>query len=294
MAERIEYTVTKEDEGMTLGRLARQRMAVSASLLRQLKWTGGGILLDGEPVFTDVRPAAGQVISLAQGRPVRSEGVIPEDGPVDIAYEDELMLVLNKPGGMAVHPIGPMPRGTLANYVMGLFERRGEPLVFHAINRLDRGTSGLLCVAKTKYAANLLERALWEGRLTRAYYAVCEGEPDPPAGTVDLPIGRAEGHGIKRAVTLDGQPAVTHYETVRTGRGNSLLYLTLDTGRTHQIRVHLSHLGHPLIGDFMYGTERPDFPRVALHSCRVHIDLPDRTVDVETPVPDCFLPFIDL
>ncbi len=293
MDARVEYQVTKEDEGMTLGRLARSRMAVSASLLRQLKRTERGILLDGEEVYVNVLPRAGQVISLASGRAARSEGIIPEDGPVDIAYEDELMMIVDKPGGMAVHPIGPMPRGTLANYVMGLYEKRGETRVFHAINRLDRGTSGLLCIAKNRYAAGLLDRALWEGRLRRDYLAVCDGVPEPPDGTIDLPIGRAEGFGIKRAVRPDGQRAVTHYRTLHTQGGRSLLLLTLDTGRTHQIRVHLSHIGCPLTGDFMYGTELPDLGRFCLHSCRLRLELPDRALDVRSAMPASFRRFVD-
>lgn len=294
MSQRITYTVKKEDEGMTLGRLARQRMAVSACLLRQLKRVGDGILLDGQSVYVNVLPKEGQVISLAAGRPESSQNIRPQQGQVDIRYEDELMLIVNKPGGLAVHPAHGQQSATLANYVAGLFQQRGEELVFHAINRLDRGTSGLMCIAKSKYSSALLCKALWQGRISRRYYALCRGQIDPPSGTVDAPIGRAEGFGVKRCVSPDGQPAVTHYSTLKTGRDTSLVCLRLETGRTHQIRVHMAHLGHPLIGDFMYGTEIEGFDRVALHSFDIEVRLDDRHIHVETPPPECFSRFIDL
>lgn len=294
MDGRITYTVKKEDEGLSLGRLARQRMAVSASLLRQIKWIPGGILLDGQEAYTNALPSAGQVISLACGRDMGSENIIPQDGTVEVAYEDELMLVVDKPGGMAVHPSPGHPYGTLANYIAGMFRRRGESIVFHAINRLDRGTSGLMCVAKTKYSAALLGAALDRGDIRRSYYAVCLGAPQPPSGTIDAPIGRCEGYGIKRCVAPGGQHAVTHYRTAASNGRYSLVELELETGRTHQIRVHMAHVGCPLAGDFMYGEEIPGFDRVALHSRSIDIILPDRGIHVETPPPPCFSQFVDL
>lgn len=295
--ERFDYTVTAEDEalGLNLGKLARQRLGASATLLRQLKRVEDGIWLDGAPVYVNVLPKAGQVISLAGGRDKDSENIIPQQGPVDIAYEDELMLIVNKQGGLPVHPSRGHPQDTLANFVAGMFEARGEHFVYRAINRLDRGTSGLMCIAKTKYSSAILAKALWQGRIERQYYALCEGIPDPPRGTIDLPLGRREGFGIQRCVDHEnGQPAVTHYETVRSNERCSLLRLRLETGRTHQIRVHMASQGHPLIGDFMYGTELEGFDRVALHSAYIRVELPDRVVELETPPPDCFAGFIDI
>lgn len=289
MNGRIEYITTPADEGSTLGGLARRRMGVSASLLRQLKWIEGGILLDGRPVFVNVKPRPGQVISLMTGRRGLSERVTPQEGPLDIVYEDELLLIINKPCGMAVHPSPGHPEGTLANYLAGLYQKRGEEQTFHAINRLDRGTGGLMCVAKTKYSANLLENALHNGDITRRYLAVCDGRPEPPSGVIDLPIGRAEGYGIKRAVdTVNGQRAVTHYETLEKGPTRSLLGLRLETGRTHQIRVHLSHMGCPVAGDFMYGREIEGLDGFALHSREIKITLPDREIVKAAPAPDFF------
>ncbi|MDD6315528.1 MAG: RluA family pseudouridine synthase [Clostridia bacterium] len=292
--ERFEYTVTPADEGLTLGRLARQRLGASAALLRQLKWVEDGIWLDGRPVFVNVLPRAGQVISLAGGREKASENIQPQQGPVNIAYEDELMLIADKPGGQPVHPSRGHEKDTLANYVAGLFESRGQPFVFRAINRLDRGTSGLLCIAKTKYSASLLGKALHEGRIRREYCALCVGRPQPPDGTIDLPLGHREGYGIQRCVDPNGQPAVTHYRTLLSDGRVSLLRLRLETGRTHQIRVHMAHLGHPLVGDFMYGEELPGFDRVALHSALLRVELPDRTVELHSPPPPCFGRFLDL
>ena len=295
--ERFEYTVTAEDEalGLNLGKLARQRLNASATLLRQLKRVEDGIWLDGVSVYVNVLPKAGQVISLAGGREKDSENIIPQQGEVDVVYEDELMLIVNKQGGLPVHPSRGHEKDTLANYVAGMFEARGEHFVYRAINRLDRGTSGLMCIAKTKYSSAILAKALWSDRIERQYYALCEGHPDPAEGTIDLPLGRREGFGIQRCVDYEnGQHAVTHYRTVRQGEGCSLLRLRLETGRTHQIRVHMAHTGHPLIGDFMYGTELEGFDRVALHSTYIRIELPDRVVELETPPPECFGQFIDI
>lgn len=286
MSDRIEYTVGPEDEGMTLGQLARRRLGLSASLLRQIKWLPDGILLDGERVFVSIRPKKGQVMSLSQGREESSKGIIPRRGKLDIPYEDGLMLIIDKPGGVAVHPSPGHPDGTVANFVVGMFEERGQNMVFRAINRLDRGTSGLMCVAKSKHAAGVLENALHEGHITRRYLAVCQGAPCPPKGVIDLPIGLEEGRGIKRRVDFEGgQRAVTHYETLETHGGRSLIALQLETGRTHQIRVHMAHMGCPLVGDFMYGEEIEGFDRVALHSCYINIELEDRRVELESPLP---------
>ncbi|MEA4919733.1 MAG: RluA family pseudouridine synthase [Clostridiaceae bacterium] len=292
--DRLEYTVLPTDEGIPLSQLARRRMAVSATLLRQLKSVNGGILLDGEEVFVNVLPKAGQVVSLSCGKSESSVNVIPQQGNIDIVYEDELMLIPNKPRGIPVHPSRGHEKDTLANYVAGIFEKQGEVLVFRAINRLDSGTSGLMCIAKTKYASALLGKALLEGRIKREYYALCKGRPDPAEGTIDLPIARIDGRGIMRCVDPNGQRAVTHYRTLHCQNGVSLLRIELETGRTHQIRVHMAHIGHPLLGDFMYGEEIPGFDRVALHSGRIKISLPDREIDLETPPPPCFGRFIDL
>lgn len=295
--DRFEYTVTAEDEalGLNLGKLARQRLGASATLLRQLKRVEDGIWLDGLPVYVNVLPKAGQIISLAGGREQNSENIIPQQGEVDIAYEDELMLIVNKPGGMPVHPSRGHPQDTLANYVAGMFERRGETFIYRAINRLDRGTSGLMCIAKTKYSSAILAKALWSGNIEREYYALCEGCPDPEAGTIDLPLGRREGFGIQRCVDYEnGQSAVTHYRMVRKNDSCALVRLRLETGRTHQIRVHMAHTGHPLIGDFMYGHELEDYDRVALHSTYIRVTLADRVVELETPPPESFGRFIDI
>lgn len=291
--ERVTYIVSPQDEGKTLGQIARRRMGVSAALLRRLKTLDDGIMLDDERVFVNVFPKAGQVISLASGAEEASENIVPQDGFVDIAYEDELMLIVRKAGGMPAHPSRGHYTDTLANLVVGMFNRRGEDFVFRAINRLDSGTSGLMCIAKSQYAANVLGEALTHDRIRRTYYAVCCGEVTPEHGTIDLPIGRMEGYGIKRHVTPDGQSAVTHYRVLEQRGGYSLLEINLETGRTHQIRVHFSYLGFPLYGDFMYGDEIEGFMGCALHSCKIEIELSDRNVRVSDDVPQAFIDILD-
>ena len=163
---------------------------------------------------------------------------------------------------------------------------RGTDFLFHPVNRLDKGTTGLMVIAKSGYVHDLLRRTLHTDRFRREYRAVCLGCPSPLRGTVDTPIGRDETSAIRRCVRPDGAPAVTHYEVLAQGAGMSLLRLTPETGRTHQIRVHMASLGCPLAGDWLYGAEDPELiPRPALHSCALHFTHPVTGEDLHLTAP---------
>ena len=290
----LTYTVTPADAGKTVGQLLRQRLGLSAAMVRSLKRIPEGILLEGDPVFTNVKPEPGQVITARSELGRVSEGIAPEPGELDIVYEDGDLLILNKPAGIPVHPTKVYQGGTLANRVMYRMEQRGTPGVFHAINRLDKGTSGLVLVAKHKAAAFHLEGLLDKGLIHRHYMAVLEhGDTLPDSGTVDLPLGRKDGHGIRRAVCPDGQPAVTHFTVRKRQKGYALVELRLETGRTHQIRAHMSHLGCPVANDFMYGTEVPGEEGHALHAFRLEIG-GDKPLTVTCPVPERFSHYMDM
>lgn len=285
---RLDYLCAPADEGLEVLTLLRREFHLSSHLLRRLKTTPGGITLDGEQVTVRRRAAAGQRLSILQepenGRIYRVE---PVDGPLDIVYEDNDLLILNKPAGLAVHPSpGHYDGDTLGNRVVSYLSRQGERPVFRAINRLDRGTCGLMTCAKHPLAAQRLEDQLAEGKLTRVYRAVAEGIGLPASGVIDLPIGLAGERGIRRCVRPDGQRAVTRFWVLAEENGRSLLRLTLDTGRTHQIRVHLSHLGHPLCGDFLYGAELPGMEGFALCSCGLTLIQPLTGAPLEFSLPD--------
>ena len=286
--ERVTYICTAEDDGLEVLTLLRRELRVSTNLLRQLKVTEEGITLDGVRVTVRHTVRPGQTLSiLREPDSGKERRVEPLEGPLDIVYEDSDLMILNKPAGLAVHPSpGHYDGDTLGNRVVFYLAQKGEKPTFRAINRLDRGTSGLMTCAKNKLAAHRLEELLAQDGIRRTYHAVCEGVGLPESGTLDLPIGRAEGFGIKRAVREDGQRAVTHYRVLKEQNGRSLLEIQLETGRTHQIRVHFSHLGHPLCGDFMYGQEIAGMKGCALHSCAITLTQPTSGEALAFTVPD--------
>lgn len=262
-----------DQAGKTAETLLRRELGLSAAGVRRAKM--GRILLDGVPVFTTAVARRGQVLAVDVGDPAGSDQIPPVPGPLDIRYEDEDLLIVDKAGGVPVHPSQGHHGDTLANFLMAHYRDQGLVAAFHPVNRLDRGTSGLMAVAKHAHAHEGLQAQLQAGELRRTYLAVCEGVPVPRRGCVEAPIARAPGSVLRREVNPQGAPARTHYEVLATGRGRALVRLALDTGRTHQIRVHLAHLGCPLVGDFLYGEESPDLPgRFALHSAAIRLRQP--------------------
>ena len=286
--ERLRYICTIEDDGLEVLTLLRRELHVSTNLLRQLKVSEQGIMLDDTRVTVRHTVQPGQVLSiLREPDSGKERRVEPMEGPLDIVYEDGDLMILNKPAGLAVHPSpGHYDGQTLANRVVFYLAQTGQNPTFRAINRLDRGTSGLMTCAKNKLSAHRLEEQLSDDGIRRTYHAICEGIVTPESGTIDLPIGKAEGKGIMRQVREDGQRAVTHYRVLKTQNNRTLLEIQLETGRTHQIRVHFSHLGHPLCGDFMYGQELDGMKGCALHSCAITLTQPSTGAPLAFTVPD--------
>lgn len=264
---RLDWVVPPECEGTRVDTLLKKHMKLSGTVVRRIKWLDDGILVDGQRVNTRFVPKAGQTLSVRLTDPERLSGVIPAPGPVDIVYEDRDLIVVNKPAGLSVHPGPGHYSDTLGNFLVHYYEQTGQEADFHPVHRLDRGTSGLLVIAKHPYAQELVKAQLHSPAFRRVYLAVCEGTPDPATGVVDAPIGPVEGSLMAQQVRTDGKPARTRYETVSLHGTRSLLRLELETGRTHQIRVHMAYLGHPLTGDFLYGVEDHTLiARTALHS----------------------------
>ena len=258
-------TVTPQQAGRTVRSLLRYELGMSTALLNHLKRREDGILLNGSPVFTSAVVSAGDRLRVDLRDDAPEVPIQPIPMALDIRYEDEFLLVVNKPAPLAVHASSFSPgEPTLAN---ALAYYLGPSLVFHPVNRLDRGTTGLMVVAKNRFAHNAMRRLLHTDDFSREYRGICIGVPSPAAGVIDLPIGRAEGSPIKRCVRPDGAPAVSVYETLETAGGLTLLRLLPKTGRTHQLRLHMAAIGHPLAGDWLYGTEdRCLIARPALHA----------------------------
>lgn len=285
----LRLPIGPELAGQEVNTLLRRTLGLSGTVLRRVKWLEDGITLDGVRVNVRVRAALGQTLSVRLTDPIPTSGVVPAPGPVDLAYEDQDLVVVRKAPGVLVHPGHGHFDDTLGNFLLYHYQQTGDPSDFHPVHRLDKGTSGLLAVAKHAHAQELLKQQLHTGAFRRIYLAVCDGVPSPPQGTIDAPIGRVEGHLSARQVRQDGQRAVTHYRVMGTSGQHCLVELELDTGRTHQIRVHMAHLGCPLTGDFLYGQEVPSLiSRPALHSARLELIHPitRQALSFQAPLPE--------
>ncbi len=200
-------------------------------------------------------------------------------------YEDDFCLVVQKPAGMAVHPDQQSQETTLNHVVASYYESTGVQTAVRHIHRLDKDTTGPVLYAKNEYAQLKLDEAMREKKIVRIYAAIVQGRVDPGLKVIDLPIGKDRNHGSRRRVSLTGQAAVTHVMSSEVYRAHSLLHLRLETGRTHQIRVHLSHMGHPLAGDSLYGGSAVTFKRQALHGERLWFQHPLTGEEVEVFAP---------
>ena len=283
----LTYTVTPEEDGRMVKGILRGSLQLSYTLLKSLKWRENAILLNGQSVHVNTIVHAGDTVSVVLSeRTPREDLYCANAAKPDIVYEDDDLLVLNKPAGVAMHPksgdaSAPSLAAMLTNYL-------GEGSVPHFVSRLDKGTSGLLIAAKSGYVHDRLRRALHSSDLRREYRAVAVGRVEPPYGVIDAPIGRAEGSIIRRCVRADGLPSVTVYETLQVNDRFTLLRLRPQTGRTHQLRVHMAYLGHPLAGDWLYGTEdKTLIARPALHSYELWFTQPvtGQELHFTAPIP---------
>lgn len=269
MIRTLTYTVTEEEAGVSLLEWLRDK-GCSRQVLAHLKNTKG-LFKNGERPFAKEPVRSGDQIKLRLTEEAGSEGIVPVCLPFSVVYEDEDLLVIDKPAGLPVHPSINHYENTLANGVMWRCQQTGEPFPFRCINRLDAGTTGLLIIAKNMFSAAVLYSAMKKRKIKRTYLAVASGEIRKP-GTVDLPIGRVSDSVIERCIDQEhGERAVTHYEPVAVckvpGNGSyTMLRLQLETGRTHQIRVHMKAIGHPLAGDYLYAPEDCSADRPLLHS----------------------------
>ena len=286
---RLSVTIPPELDGKRVSDAIRTSFKLSGTLLRRIKWLEDGILLDGERVTVRRTVQSGQTLSVRVGDSGIRSGIVPAEGPVDIVYEDEDILVINKQAGILSHPGHGHFDDTLGNFVLHYYQTCGLNADYHPVHRLDKGTTGLLVIAKHIYAQECLKSALHTEDFRRIYLAVCDGTPQPPCGTVDAPIRPVADSLIAREVGNDGLPSRTHYETLSHHNGRTLLRLELDTGRTHQIRVHMAHIGCPLTGDFLYGTEDHSLiSRPALHSSELWLRHPvtGELLHLTAPLPD--------
>lgn len=259
------YVVDPEDRLIYLRDVFKHKLPMSHALLARLK-AQEKIHVNGEFAHTNYRLQPGDRITVDLNLE-EINPIIPQDIPLDIVYEDADLMVINKPAGMAVHPIKEKTEGTLANAVTHYWLQRSESRLFRPVNRLDKGTSGLVLIAKSQYAHQAMFRQQKQALIQRRYLAVVDGVMEEDQGCIDLPIGRTlPGSRVFRQVDDAGKPAITHFTVVKRFADKTLLHLRLQTGRTHQIRVHMSYIGHPVCGDPIYGQTSPLISHQALHA----------------------------
>ena len=238
----------------------------SSAIITHLKRTENGILLNNNWAYVRDILHKGDMLTIQLIETDSSDNIVPSPLPLHIVYEDEDILVVNKSADMPIHPSQGNYDNTLANAVAYYYKQKGKAFTYRCINRLDRDTTGLLIIAKHMYSASLLSNMVHNREIHREYLAIATGET-PKEGTIIAPIARVDGSTIERHVdSKQGEYACTHYKTLAYKNGYSLVSLKLETGRTHQIRVHMKHIGHPLPGDFLYNPDYSIINRQALHS----------------------------
>lgn len=280
----IKYTVALEDSGKTIKDILRQNLSFSASVITQLKKTPDGILCNGKRVFAVHKVSLGDEIEINLADKA-SENIEPSCIPIDIIYESEDILVINKPRSMPTHPSHNHHRDSLANAVMGYY--LDSPITFRVITRLDKDTSGIVIIAKNKISASILTKQMVNKEIEKEYVALCHGIPSSSQGVIDAPIARKEGSAILRETNSLGKQAITHYEVIEQKDDKFLVRLFPKTGRTHQLRVHMAHIGTPILGDGLYGLA-DGYNTTKLHCRRIklHDPLTNKIMEFTAPTPE--------
>lgn len=266
MNRNIDYIIDEDSAGLRVEQFLR-RKRYSGQNLSEIKRMPKSILVNGVHYYMRQELSTGDHLQVRICETKNSEKIPPTNLPLDIIYEDEDLLVLNKPAGMPIHPSLNNYTNSIANALAYYFQSQGKPFIFRCCNRLDRDTSGLTIVSKHLVSGSILSDMTKYREVHREYLAIARGSVTPSEGTIQAPLGRKGGTIIERTVDWEhGEDAVTHYKVVKEANGHSLVSLRLETGRTHQIRIHMKYLGYPLIGDYLYNPDMEYMTRQALHS----------------------------
>ena len=290
MTRRIQYKIEEQHNGKCISMFLKEK-EYSRAVIIELKKTKTGIQKNGTWAGVNEILNTGDILEICLTEQGSSENIVPKELQLDILYEDEDILVLNKPYDMPIHPSVNNYNNTLANGVVHYYQQQNKPYIFRCINRLDRDTTGVTILAKNLISASILSKRMKERGLSRTYVAFVEGITKEE-GTINLPIGREEGTIIKRKIDeKEGKHAITHYckleELQVEGKAVSVVALQLETGRTHQIRVHMASIGHPLLGDFLYNESNHMLTRQALHaaSCAFYHPITGEYKRITAPLP---------
>lgn len=292
MHRKLIYHTSAAEQDFTVKQYLKSKGFSTRSII-ELKKQPENVMLENIPVFMNHRLNDGDTLTLHIRQETASEKIPPVQLPLDIVYEDEDLLVVNKPAGMPTHPSMNNYDNTLANGLAWYFKQQEIPFVFRCVGRLDRDTSGLTVIAKHYVSAGMLsdmvaKKGTGDG-FRQEYLAVVRGTPTPDHGTITAPLSRKPGSVIERTVDFEhGEAAVTHYRTIEEKNGHSLVSLHLETGRTHQIRIHMKYLGFPLVGDYLYNPDMEYISRHALHSHKISFRHPisGEWMEFTAPLPE--------
>ncbi len=292
MRDELVYKIGKEDEGKSIAMYLSER-GFSRRLIDDIKHTECGITVDGREVFVKEHLSCGALLRVKL-LPEKDDEIVPQDIPLDIVYEDDDLLVIDKQAGMLVHPTANHKDGTLANALRCYFNEKNEPFTFRVVGRLDQDTSGLLIIPRHALSASILGSDVSKSMIHRTYIAIATGDVrdvfPSGSGVIDAPISTIEGEGMLRKVDFkNGKSARTNVSVICYDKDLdlSLCNVVLDTGRTHQIRVHFSYIGHPLPGAFLYNPDYRYINRQALHSSKIsfHHPITKKQMSFVSPLP---------
>ncbi|MEH7125144.1 RluA family pseudouridine synthase [Bacillus sp. JJ1773] len=262
------WHITSEDENKNIKDFLYEK-DISKTSLTDIKFKGGFISVNGNETTVRYSLKEGDILIIGFPEEIPSDGIRGEELPLNILYEDDFILVVNKPAGISTIPSREHPDGSLANALIGYYQQIGLNATTHIVTRLDRDTSGIVLVAKHRHIHHLFSKQQKAGMINREYEALAKGVLKEESGVIRQPIARKKDSIIEREVNPEGQYACTHYEVIRIYRDFTYLKLRLETGRTHQIRVHMSYLGHPLLGDDLYGGNLDLLSHQALHCSKL-------------------------
>ena len=283
----LKYTVKKDDSYKTIREVLLNEFCFSHRFLSKMK-LNNRIFLNGLPMYVDKFVKEDDIISVDIDLDETANNVVPTYMELDILYEDDSFIIVNKPAGIAIHPSSNHYSTSLSNGIMYYYNQNKINKKIHLVNRLDKGTSGIVVIAKNEYIQECLIRQMKDNLFHKEYMAVLEGKLEKRSGTIDAPIKRKENSIIERCVAHDGEKAITHFEVIKYVGENTLVKFKLETGRTHQLRVHSNYICHPIVGDTLYGTSSPFISRQALHAyktCFIHPIL-KREICIEADLPE--------
>lgn len=265
----MKFIIDQEANGMVLREYLREKLQFSSRFIKKLTTKKGYLIVNDQPVTVRYVLQTGDMLEVIIPDEKRSESIQPESIPLQIIYEDDYLIVLDKPARIPSIPSRLHPTGTIANGLLAYYDEQNLPYTVHVVTRLDKDTSGLMLIAKHQYSHSLLSAMQKRNKIIRSYEALVHGKLERSEGTIEKPIRRKLDSIIEREVSPFGQKAITHYKVIRQYESFSHVAVRLETGRTHQIRVHFSAIGHPLLGDDLYGGSTKYINRQALHCANI-------------------------